>query len=79
MKNVIVALLLLVSSLTAQAVELGPQPDGSVVVKIPAQVVQACNENGGCNLINAEEFMQAVQQVIEDHKPEICSTKEVKL
>jgi hypothetical protein len=57
-------------------VELGKQEDGSVVAKIPVEVVKACQENGGCVLINSVEFQMAVQQVIADNKKEICQFKE---
>lgn len=63
-------------SCSAQAVELGIQPDGDVVVRLPAAVVQDCKENGGCNLVNRVEFIEAVNRTIQENKKDICDYKE---
>lgn len=75
MRTAILALLLLVAG-AAGAVEPGLQPNGDVVVVIPARVVKACQEGGGCALVNEVEFGMAVDQVIADNKKEICDYKE---
>jgi hypothetical protein len=52
--------LLLMFSLTVQAVEVVPLPDGRIAVVLSQDEIKRCKEQGGCNFVTLQEYQHAI-------------------
>lgn len=67
----LILLLLLALPAYAAEVEVLPQPDGSVIILLPAEQVTRCQEEGGCRIVTAREL----EQFLINMKPHLCDGK----
>lgn len=63
-------LLVVFVAAAAYAAEIGivRQPDGSVILHIPAELIDACNREGGCQIFS----QQYLQNLISEARKSSC-------
>ena len=71
MLRIMIVLLLLALPANAAEVEILPQPDGSVLILLPAEHVARCQAEGGCRIVTAQEL----EQFLINMKPHLCNEK----
>lgn len=58
--KLLLAALVLLTALTAGAIEVTQSDDGAVFIKLSAEEAQACKAEGGCALVTAVGLQQAI-------------------
>ena len=67
----ILGALLLILGMSAHAspeVQVLPQPDGSVLILLPAEAVQYCEANGGCKIVTNADLQSFAAHVANEAK-----------